>query len=467
LGTELNRKWSAFRQRWLGDDLFDRTRNKLTLQYSGVLILFLSLFVIIVYTVLYVLIWNDQQHRLQKQVNSELRSLQKWANQDNTKRPPPPDLVNLFTISADQSFYYLVDNRGTIVMGDELQPMLRDQISELIAAGQLEERGIQQRTLHILDRPSDQDQSQPGKGKEARFIVTSRILQAHGEPVGTLYVGKEVTFQYDLFRWLLLILIGMALLFFVLALLFSHLMSRKAIIPIAQAYKRQREFVADASHELRTPLSVMLSSIEALQLEDNIDNDPFSVKILNGMKNEVHRMTKLAGELLNLARSDSGQLHTTREGFDLKTAADSIIEKLQPLAHAKRIILKLRSPAEIQAYGDSEQLKQLLVLLVDNAIKYTPDEGSVDILLSSTTEKNKHFIVLEVTDTGIGIPAEALPRIFERFYRQDKSRTRQIGGHGLGLAIAKSIVDAHQGTIQVSSVPGAGSTFRIRIPLTQ
>lgn len=468
MGTKLIRKWKAIGKRLLGADLFDRTRNKLTIQYSGVLILFLSLFVIIVYTLLYVLIWNDQQKRLQELVTSEIRSLQNWANQDNNvKRPPPPFVRNSFSISADQSFYYLVNDKGDILMGDELQPLIRNQVSVQIAAGQFEGMDIKQVTLQILDRPSDRDNSNPREGKEARFMVTSRILHSQGEPIGTLYVGKEVTFQHDLFRWLLFILIGMALLFFVLALLFSHFLSGKAIVPIAQAYKRQREFVADASHELRTPLSVMLSSIEALQLEDNIDNDPFSKKVIIGMKDEVQRMTKLAGELLNLARSDSGQLLMTSEWFDLKAAADPIIEKLKPLAHAKSIILKLSSPSEVLAYGDSEKLKQLLVLLIDNAIKYTPDEGSIEVHLSTSHEKAKRFLTMKVSDTGIGITAEALPHIFERFYRQDKSRTRQLGGHGLGLAIAKSIVDAHQGTIQVSSVPGTGSTFKIRIPLPQ
>ena len=138
--------------------------------------------------------------------------------------------------------------------------------------------------MQTFDKPSTDDLGLPKLGENAKFLVSDRQLLWNGARIGTLYVGKEVTFQNDLFRLLLILLIGMALLFFVLALWFSHLMARKAIIPIAKAYAKQREFVADASHELRTPLSVMLTSIEALQLEESIDNDPFSKNVLNGMK---------------------------------------------------------------------------------------------------------------------------------------------------------------------------------------
>lgn len=115
--------------------------------------------------------------------------------------------------------------------------------------------------------------------------------------------------------------------------------------------------------------------------------------------------------------------------------------------------------------GDADKLKQLLVLLIDNAIKYTPDKGFVQITLAEEVEKGIRSFTFEVKDSGIGISAEALPRIFDRFFRHDKSRTRQSGGHGLGLAIAKGIVDANRGSIHVTSEPGVGSTFKVRLPL--
>jgi signal transduction histidine kinase len=448
----LKRNGFSLKKRLFEGDLFDRTRNKLALQYSGVLIVFLSLFVILVYVLLYLFIWNDQRTRLDKLADSEIRTLQKWADQDsNPNRLPPRSIEDAFSTSTDQSFYYLISENGNIQLGDEIQPELRAQVIEAISKDHFKGKGIEKVTFQI--------------GKNARFLVANRELLWNGVRIGTLYVGKEVTFQHDLFRWLLVLLIGTALLFFVLALWFSRLMSRKAIIPIARAYARQREFVADASHELRTPLSVILTSIEALQLEESIDNNLFAKKVLIGMKDEVNSITKLAGELLHLARSDSGEFVLDRSLFDLRAAAAGVINKLQPMAQAKDITIKLHAPDELTVNWDAEKLTQLLVLLVDNAVKYTPDKGLVNVRLADEMEKGIRTLTIEVKDNGSGIAAEALPHIFDRFYRQDKSRTRQTGGHGLGLAIAKNIVDAGKGTIHVDSTVGEGSTFKVRIPL--
>jgi signal transduction histidine kinase len=457
--------WGSFKNRLSAGDLFDRTRNKLTLQYSGVLIAFLSLFVIIVYVLLYVFIWNDQRKGLNELADSEIRTLQKWADQDSDpNRRPPRSIEDSFSISTDQSFYYLIAENGNIQLGDEIQPELRNQVMVAIAKGQFRGKEIEKVTLQTFDKPPIDDLGRPKQGKNAKFLVSDRQLLWHGARIGTLYVGKEVTFQYDLFRLLLIVLIGIALLFFVLALCFSHLMARKAIIPIAKAYAKQREFVADASHELRTPLSVMLTSIEALQLEESIDSDPFSKNVLNGMKEEVNSITKLASELLHLARSDSGEFELDRFVFNLSEAAAIAINKLQPLAQAKDINIQLHAPHELTVNWDAEKVSQLLILLIDNAIKYTPDKGTVHVAITVSKEKGARCFTIEVKDNGIGIAAEALPRIFDRFYRHDKSRTRQIGGHGLGLAIAKNIVEAGRGTIHVESTVGEGSAFRVRIP---
>lgn len=435
------------------------------MQYSGVLIVFLSLFVIIVYALLYAFIWNDQHRRLNNLADSEIANLQTWADRDdNPRRPPPRSVEDTFSISADQSFYYLVAENGSIQLGDEIQAELRDQVMVLIANGDFKGEQIDKVTLQTFSTPSSNGEGIPATGEDAQFIITDRILQVKGERIATLYIGKEVTFQHDLFRWLLILLLGMGLLFFVLATWFSHLMSRKAMIPIADAYARQREFVADASHELRTPLSVMLASIEALQLEESVDADPFSRKVLSGLKTEVSSMTKLAGNLLRLARSDSNEIAGEHTLFDARTAAIQVIDKLSPMAIPKEISLTLQAPAELTVRGDAEKLTQLLVLLIDNAIKFTPDKGFVQVTMAEEADRGARFFTFEVKDSGIGIPLEALPRIFDRFYRQDKSRTRQTGGHGLGLAIAKNIVDASRGSIQVDSQPGEGSTFKVRLP---
>ena len=307
----------------------------------------------------------------------------------------------------------------------------------------------------------------PEQMQRIKLIAAGRSLYMKNNLIGTLYIGRDVSFQLRLFRWSLIALLGLGLLFFLLAVYFSYIMSKRAMIPIIHSYNRQREFVADASHELRTPLSVILSSIDTLQMEERLEKDAFAQRVLANMKSEVKRMTKLAGDLLTLARSDSGTLLLQSEPLDMRIHAQQMLLTLQPLAREKRIDLQLEAPETLPIRGDADRLEQLLVLLVDNAIKYTPEGGYVLVALSVETVKAVSMLKIIVQDTGIGIPSEEHQRIFTRFYRKDKSRSRQLGGHGLGLAIAKWIVDAHQGTIQVRSSVGEGSTFTVRIPFQQ
>ncbi|OAS19733.1 hypothetical protein A8708_26265 [Paenibacillus oryzisoli] len=427
--------------------------------------IFLGLFVVIVYALLYVFIWSDQRSHLNELTNSELQVLQKWVDEDtNPKRQPPRSVEDAFSLSTDQSFYYLISDIGNVQLGDETQPELREQMMALIAKEQFKGERTRQMKLQTFDQPSVDAHGRPPIGEDARFLVSNRELKKNGQLIGTLYVGKEVTFQHQLFRLLLILMLGMALLFFVLALWFSHRMARRAIIPIAKAYERQREFVADASHELRTPLSVMLTSIEALQLDADVSN-PFTNNVLKGMKDEVNAITRLTSELLQLARTDADEFVLDRSSFQVKAAAESVIAKLLPAAQAKGMALKLHVPGDLTVEWDRDKLVQLLVILIDNAIKYTLDGGDVNVILADKVEKGARYLTLEVRDNGMGIALEAIPRVFDRFYRQDKARTRQVGGHGLGLAIAKNLVDAAQGTIHVESLQGVGSTFLVRIPV--
>jgi signal transduction histidine kinase len=292
-------------------------------------------------------------------------------------------------------------------------------------------------------------------------MITSRAIYDKGQFIGQLYVGKDITFAYQLFHSLLLILATIGIVFFGVALYISVVMSKRAMIPISGAFTRQREFVADASHELRTPLSVLLSSLDAMEMTIEPQKEDFAGKMLTNMRQEVKRMTRLVGDLLTLARSDSNTTEISKETFDFRLQAEAALESVRPLAASKQISLSLQAPGDIIAVGDPQRLSQLLYILLDNAIKYTQEAGEVKLSLLVEGQQ----LCIAVQDTGIGIKQEDYQRIFERFYRSDKSRSRQIGGHGLGLSIAKWIVETHKGTIKVSSEIGKGSTFFIRIPL--
>ena len=450
---------SLIKRRKSDGDLFAMMRKRLTVQYSGMLILFLSLFIIGVYALLYTVIWSEQRGALGAIADSEFEALKQWSEQGGDSRRPAPRVVeDAFAISNDQSFYYLIGAGGNVQLGGEIQPRLREQAMQAIAQGSFKRNEYNQITMLTISGGSEH---------EARFLITARELTWNGNQSSMLVIGKDVTFQHNLFRWLLLLLVGMALLFFAIAVWFSFWMSRKAMVPIARSYAKQKEFAADASHELRTPLSILLTSIEALELEleQSAADVPLANNFLAGMKEEVGSMTKLAGDLLQLARSDSGELMLNRSSFDAGLAANKAIDRLRPLGEKKNITIELNAPTDFIVDWDEERFTQLLTLLVDNAVKYTPENGAVQVKLADRSVKGERNMTVEVKDNGVGIAPEALPRIFDRFYRQDKSRTRLTGGHGLGLAIADQIVRSARGTIHVDSVVGQGTTFAVHLPL--
>ncbi|MCH7484934.1 MAG: PAS domain-containing protein [Chloroflexi bacterium] len=221
----------------------------------------------------------------------------------------------------------------------------------------------------------------------------------------------------------------------------------------------RRDFVANVSHELRTPLSAVKSVIETLQ-GGAIEEPDVARDFLARAETEVERLVLLLEELLTLSRLESGDLHFTEHPLDMRDVVHSVGQRMAP--YAKRAGVELRvdiigRPQEVS--GDPSALERAVVNLVDNAIKFTPEGGSVD--LSSRAEDGSVMIV--VADTGAGIDPLDLPRVFERFFKAD--RARQRGGTGLGLAIVKHTVEAHGGSIGVDSQLGAGSVFRLRLPL--
>ncbi|HSE98157.1 MAG TPA: ATP-binding protein [Blastocatellia bacterium] len=228
---------------------------------------------------------------------------------------------------------------------------------------------------------------------------------------------------------------------------------------LEQAFQRERRFTADASHELKTPLAILRGDIEVALRRDRTPEE--YRRVLASSLEEIARLTKLTDDLLTLARSDAGEVLLEMEPVRIDRLAREVCESLAPLAASAGITLDYRlpdSPALIEA--DASRIRQLVVNLLDNAIKYTPSGGNVRLDLKTEGEA----AVLEVADTGRGILDEALPRIFDRFYRQSDPSDLRAGGFGLGLAISKWIVEAHHGVVEVESKPGLGSRFIVRLP---
>jgi len=229
------------------------------------------------------------------------------------------------------------------------------------------------------------------------------------------------------------------------------------------AFARQKRFVADVSHELRTPLTGLGGSLEMLLLGAANGDEETAHRLMSGMYAEVERMQRLVADLLALTRLDEGRLKLHLTTVEVSPLLADVCMQMQSQVHGQSLTYQV-PPGLPALRGDADQLRRVLLNIVENALKFTPPGGYVE--LRAANEK-QGWVMLEIQDTGAGIPPETLPHVFERFYRADSSRTRQssqMGGSGLGLSLARELVEAHGGTIAISSSVGQGTTVTLRLP---
>jgi heavy metal sensor kinase len=238
-----------------------------------------------------------------------------------------------------------------------------------------------------------------------------------------------------------------------LASVFNELLSR-----LDRSFEGMRAFMADASHELRTPLSIIRGETD-LALSQDRDSAEYKAALAI-IQDEAKRLSRLVEDMLELARADAGQRPLRMADFYFNDLVDECCRAAQVLAAQKGLRLQSEPTPDVAFRGDEDVLRRMLLNLLDNAIKYTPAGGAVTVSL----EQGPSSISVSVSDTGVGIPAEAVLQVFERFYRIGKARLRADGGSGLGLAIAKWGAEAHSGAIRVTSRPGEGSTFTVTLP---
>jgi signal transduction histidine kinase len=227
---------------------------------------------------------------------------------------------------------------------------------------------------------------------------------------------------------------------------------------LQQAYQAQKQFVSDASHELRAPLTAIQGNLELVERHPDMPAEDRQ-EAMGEASREARRLTQLVADLLALARADAG-VPLRHERVELDRVVLDALSQARRLAHGQRLEVDALEPAQVD--GDPDRLKQLTLILLDNALKYTPREGSISVGL----RRNGMTVALEVHDTGIGISQEDLPRVFERFYRADPARRRDEGGTGLGLSIARWIAEQHGADIKLSSEPGRGTRVLVSLPLS-
>ena len=226
--------------------------------------------------------------------------------------------------------------------------------------------------------------------------------------------------------------------------------------------KIRRDFVANVSHELKTPATSL--KLLAESLVDILDDDPEGARFFaEQLRNETERLAKLITDLLDLARLESEEEVQNPAPVDVRSVLMVVLSRLRPAARRKDISLSWKRSGSVAFYtvpGDETQLISMFSNLVENAVKYTQPGGRVEVF----GESNEKEIIVRVSDTGIGIPEKSLSRIFERFYRVDKARSKETGGTGLGLSIVRHVVENHGGRVTVQSTPEEGSTFTVHLP---
>lgn len=427
--------------------MFAKIRNRLTLFYTGMMVLFLTAFLAITFVSLTWVLFLQQ-----KQEVILFSAEEAHEHIDILRQAQRPDFHPVHDEEGESAlFFYAYDTLGRRAHAYEPAPVLRQPIQELISQWDLVPDDVKFTTIKQAD------------GQEHYILMTSRLVQTEAENLGVVYVGKDVTSYYAVLKTVLAVTLVICAVFLIAAAWFGHFLASRAMEAAAVAFERQREFVADASHELRTPLSVMLASVETVQgqLREETRLTLFSQQVLADMKDEILRMSKIVGGLLTLARGDAGAARLEKERFSLSELVCQTVRTFQPLADKRELELILQESQNIALYADRQRIEQLLLIILDNAIKHTPAGGRVAVKIAG---RSRQGIQIEVSDSGVGIAAEEQDRIFERFYRVDKARSRESGGTGLGLSIAKWIVDSHGGTITVKSALGQGSRFTITLP---
>lgn len=297
-----------------------------------------------------------------------------------------------------------------------------------------------------------------GKQSGVMFDLQLRFLLKQtpdGTKIAFADMGREMDSMTNLLLTLLLVGLGGLIAFFFISLFLSGW----ALRPAEKAWEQQRQFVADASHELKTPLTVILANTGIL-LSHRHDTIEEQSKWIEHTREEANRMKKLVDDLLFLAKSDVSQTHTLQARLNLSDAVWGCLLTFEPVAYEQGVTVGSDIDPDIMFVGDEGQLKQLIVILLDNACKYAGKSGIVTLKLKRVQES----IRLSVNNTGAPIVPEHLEHIFGRFYRSDSSRSREEGGYGLGLAIAKAIVENHKGNISVESSEKAGTTFTVNLP---
>lgn len=416
--------------------MLNKLHRKLALFNGFILILFVIAVVCI--------IWEVADKGMINFWDKNLKSIASHTN-DLSKIPPLPDYVKEDPIKKNP---------------DYVKVILRDSTMKAVS---LSSGGEQ---VEIKTRPMARQvwekniESWDSIESDHQYIRVYTVPFHKNNQQGIVQTSIDLHVIRDMMATFMTHLLFTALAFAIIAALIGWYLAGKALIPVRKSWQQQEEFVANAAHELRTPLTVIQTNLDVVfsspesQVADN-------TKWLDNAYTETEHMGKLINDLLFLAQIDASEIQLEYNNFDLSYLMREICQEIEPVADKHGLYFNRDIDQNLFMRGDQGRIRQLLMILLDNAIKYTASGGIIGL----KALKSKDKIEIQVSDSGIGIHKEDRERIFDRFYRVDKARSRTLSGTGLGLSIAQWIIKSHRGSILVQSEPGRGSTFTVILPV--
>lgn len=420
--------------------MFDKLKKRLTLIYTGIFSLIMVFVVAVTVAIGCVSVIRNEKEMLIADIYDEWRE---WIG--SGELPVDPALVK-----KGEMMSLMYDADGNIIIDQMTDSPYAAALTAIRASWPEPENETE--LLYFRDK----------KGTLHFFLAGGCTFWENGQIQARLYTFLNLEDYYDM------AVDGMYFLFLLCAVCImlaaggGYYMAAKNIKPLEILFAREHEFAADASHELRTPLTVLSLGVESLQNDDESKLSGFAQEVLRDMQHETKYMSRLIEALLTLARGDEENTPLARAKVDLTEVAVKVCNKMRPLAAKKGLGLEYAAGDAPQVFilGDKNKMEQLLIIFIDNAIKYS-ESGTITV----TVDADSMHAVIKVMDEGIGISESDAQKIFERFYRVDKARSRAAGGFGLGLNIARIIVVRHGGTVSVKPRSPHGSIFTVRFPL--
>lgn len=420
--------------------MFDKLKKRLTLIYTGIFSLIMVFVVAVTVAIGCISVLRTEKDMLIADIYDEWRE---WIG--SGELPVDPALVK-----KGEMMSLMYDADGNIIIDQMTDSPYAAALTAIRASWPEPENETE--LLYFRDK----------NGTLHFFLAGGCTFWENGQIQARLYTFLNLEDYYDM------AVDGMYFLFLLCAVCImlaaggGYYMAAKNIKPLEILFAREHEFAADASHELRTPLTVLSLGVESLQNDDESKLSGFAQEVLRDMQHETKYMSRLIEALLTLARGDEENTPLARAKVDLMEVTVKVCNKMRPLAAKKGLGLEYAAGDAPQVFilGDKNKMEQLLIIFIDNAIKYS-ESGTITV----TVDADSMHAVIKVMDEGIGISESDAQKIFERFYRVDKARSRVAGGFGLGLNIARIIVVRHGGTVSVKPRSPHGSIFTVRLPL--